>query len=160
MRALAILATLAAALGLGLAAQHLRLVLQAPADGGIAIAMVAGDAVPPDAVADNKPAPGVWPAVFGQVQKPEPQPPAPELVVVESVPPMPPAPPLDSLGYKLEGMVSTGDDRWAIVAHPTGVRLLRVGDALGDGLTVEAIDARGLWVVNGDGKKDLLKFPE
>ncbi|WP_186766678.1 hypothetical protein, partial [Puniceibacterium confluentis] len=67
---------------------------------------------------------------------PEPQPPAP---------PAPPVPPLASLGYSLQGVVSDGTSRWAIVSHPTGEQLLRVHDRIGEIYTVSAIDTDGLW---------------
>jgi len=84
-----------------------------------------------------------WPPLFG-----EPQPPAPP-VQVEPQPPAPPMPPIESLGYRLKGVVRNGKADWAIVTHPTGDLLLKVGDTLSDGITVDAIDAEGLWVSNG-----------
>lgn len=88
-----------------------------------------------------------WPALFGTYIPPEPQPPRPpEPVLAE--PPRPPAPPLDSLGYALKGVVSDGDTRWAIISHPTGERMIRVGDALADQIIVTAIETGGLRVDN------------
>lgn len=89
-----------------------------------------------------------WPSLFGTYTPPEPQPPRPPPppVVVE---PQPPAPPIESLGYALKGVVSDGgENRWAIVSHPTGDRLLRVGDTLAEGVTVLAIDPDGLRLDN------------
>ena len=88
-----------------------------------------------------------WPALFGTYEPPEPQPPRPPAPVVVK-PPQPPAPPLDSLGFALKGLVSTGDTRWAIIWHPAGDRLIRVGDALAENVTVTAIEPGGLRVDN------------
>ena len=93
---------------------------------------------------------------------PEPQPPAPPEPAAEPQPPAPPAPPLASLGYSLKGLVSSGTARWAIVSHPTGERLLRIGDALPDTpYTVTAIDVRGLWASAApEAEPQLLGFAE
>lgn len=99
-----------------------------------------------------------WPAVFGTYTPPEPQPPRPpQPVIVEE--PMPPAPPIENLGYVLKGVVTNGDNRWAIVSHPTGDRLIRVGDALADGVIVTAIDPDSLRLDNR-GNEALLAFQE
>lgn len=84
-----------------------------------------------------------WPPLFG-----EPQPPAPPAppVQAEPQPPAPPMPPVESLGYRLKGVVRNGKADWAIVTHPTGEFLLKVGDALTEDLTVVAIEAEGLWL--------------
>ncbi len=87
-----------------------------------------------------------WPPVFGTRVVPEPQPPRPPDPAPEPQPPRPPAPPLDSLGYSLKGVVSDGTSRWAMVSHPTGEQLLKVGDALSETYTVSAIDEQGVWV--------------
>lgn len=89
-----------------------------------------------------------WPALFGTAAAPEPQPPAP---------PAPPMPPIESLGYRLKGVVSAGTAHWAILAHPTGDVILKPGDTLTDGITVEAIDEQGLWLSRG-GERVLLGF--
>lgn len=86
-----------------------------------------------------------WPALFGAPVVPEPQPPRPPAPVGAPQPPAPPAPPITGLGYVLQGVVSEGANRWAIVSHPTGEQLIRVGDRLGEIYTVTAIDGAGLW---------------
>lgn len=88
-----------------------------------------------------------WPSLFGSYQPPEPQPPRPPTPVFQE-PPRPPAPPLDSLGFALKGVVSDGDTRWAIISHPTGERLIRVGDTLTDNVIVTGIETGGLRVDN------------
>ncbi|MBY6162551.1 hypothetical protein KUV73_16825 [Mameliella alba] len=99
-----------------------------------------------------------WPSLFGTYEPPEPQPPKPPTppVVVE---PQPPAPPLDSLGYALKGVVNSGDSRWAIVSHPTGERLIRVGESLADGVVVTAIEPGGIRLDN-HGQEAFLAFPD
>ena len=74
----------------------------------------------------------------------------------EPQPPAPPAPPIESLGYSLKGVVSDGASRWAIVSHPTGEALLKVGDPLGEAYTVTAIDVQGLWGVSSPGAEPQL----
>ncbi|WP_421906327.1 type II secretion system protein N [Mameliella sp.] len=88
-----------------------------------------------------------WPSLFGSYKPPEPQPPKPPAPPVVDEP-QPPAPPIDSLGFALKGVVSNGDSSWAIVSHPTGERLMRVGDRLADGITVTAIEAGGVRLDN------------
>lgn len=153
MRALAYLVTLvllAAALWSG---QELRRAIAAPlppappAPAAAAVTGPAGEAPAP---------PRDWPALFGRYAPPEPQPPRPPEPVAEPQPPASAAPPLDSLGYRLKGVVSDGTVRWAIVSHPSGELLLRVGDMLGAGYRVTAIDARGLWVSTGEGDEPVL----
>lgn len=100
------------------------------------------------------PIPRDWPALFGVVYVPEPQPPEPpepQPPEPEPQPPSPPMPPLDSLGYSLRGVVSDGQSQWAIVSHPTGERLLRVGEALDENYVVTAIDNHGLWLATSSG---------
>jgi hypothetical protein len=79
-----------------------------------------------------------WPSLFGVAVKNEPQPPQPAPVSAQ--------PPLENMGYKLQGIVHSGDSQWAIVSHPTGDILLRQGDTLIDGVIVTEINAEGLWV--------------
>lgn len=134
--------TLAAA---ALAGNQLYRALQQPLPAALAIAPAPTDALAPD-LPEPQP-PMRWPSLFGTYSPPEPQPPRPPTPVVE-VEPQPPAPPIDSLGYALKGVVSDGDNRWAIVGHPTGDRLLRVGDSLDDGITVTAIEADGIRLDN------------
>ena len=98
-----------------------------------------------------------WPPLFGEPQPPappEPEPPAPEPE------PQPPAPPIDGLGYSLKGVVRVGDTAWALVSHPTGERLVRPGDALGEGLTVERIDGEGVWVARPGAAPGRLGFAD
>ncbi|TCK99855.1 type II secretion system (T2SS) protein C [Shimia isoporae] len=159
MRLIAFVFTLAAMAGLAFAALELQTALSnpvPPADQRVASAKPAPD------VTRNEPQPPIrWPALFGTVVAEEPQPPAPPTQPREPQPPKPPAPPIDSLGYTLKGMVRTGaeDGRgdWAIVGHPTGDQLLRVGDELTDGITVVEITEEGLWVDRG-GERALLGF--
>mgnify|MGYP000709866927 CR=1 FL=1 len=95
-----------------------------------------------------------WPALFGQFQRPEPQPPKPP---EPPQPPQPPKPQIESLGYRLQGVVRNGSANWAIVNHPTGDVILRVGDSLVEGVTVVGISAEGLWLQR-DGERLLLGF--
>lgn len=97
-----------------------------------------------------------WPDLFGELKVEEPQPPAPPAA---PQPPKPAMPPLESLGYSLKGVVRDGEHVWAMVSHPTGDVILRVGDSLIEGMVVDAIDDEGLWV-SAEGKRTLLKFPE
>ncbi len=161
MRLIAALCTLSALAAAGYAGYALWLVWQdplpaaqtrsaQPADPGLALQ-----------VAEPR-EPLFWPPLFGEPQPPkppEPEPPQPPEPKEEPQPPRPPQPPVDSLGYTLQGLVADGDNRWAIVAHPTGDRLLRVGDTLTDGVTVVAIEADGLVLDNG-GEEARLGFPE
>ncbi len=97
-----------------------------------------------------------WPAIFGEPQPPAPpEPPAPE-----PQPPSAPKPPLDSLGYRLKGVVRSNDKLWAIVSHPTGETLVRAGDVIAPGLRALRIDAEGLHVSRDDDAPELLAFPE
>ena len=101
-----------------------------------------------------------WPALFGTQVVVEPQPPAPVIapVVAEPQPPAPPQPPIESLGYRLQGVVRNGSANWAIVTHPTGDVILHIGDRLGEaGPEVVAIEAEGLWLLRG-GERLLLGF--
>ncbi|CUH63485.1 hypothetical protein TG4357_00701 [Thalassovita gelatinovora] len=100
-----------------------------------------------------------WPAIFGEPQPPVPAPAAP-VVKAEPQPPQPPKPPLDSLGYTLKGVVQAGTGTWAILSHPTGERLLRVGDALTQGIMVARIDDAGLWVSRDGDDPELMGFPK
>ena len=102
-----------------------------------------------------------WPALFGMPEPPKPpepvvelQPPAPP------TPPKPPKPPLASLGYQLKGVVRAGDAVWGLVSHPTGDQIMRVGDALTDGVMIAQIDEKGLWVSRDDDAPELLGFEE
>lgn len=106
--------------------------------------------------ADAPMPPRQWPALFGVPEKVEPQPPTPPQ---PPAPAAPPAPPMDALGYVLQGVVRAGDGKWAIVSHPTGQRILRVGDALEDGITVVAMDEQGL-LLERAGTQARLAFPE
>ena len=124
-------------------------------------AVQAGAVTPVDTVALDLPEPQPptrWPSLFGTHAPPEPQPPRPPAPVAVA-PPVPPAPPLETLGFALRGVVTTGESRWAIVSHPTGDRLIRVGDALADGVTVTGIEPEGLRVDNR-GNAALLAFQE
>ncbi|MEQ9241950.1 hypothetical protein [Roseovarius indicus] len=100
-----------------------------------------------------------WPAVFGEPQPPaapEPQPPKKE----EPQPPPKAMPPLDSMGYKLTGVIEMDDGVWAMISHPSGAQILRQGDELTDGLTVTRITKTGLWAAPDGGEEMMLGFPE
>lgn len=144
MRFLAFLATLAALAAAALAGQELLQVMERPVPA--AAEAPAPEPGTPVALARAAPQPPRdWPPLFGTRVIEEPQPPKPPAPPSEPQPPRPPAPPIDSLGYSLQGVVSDGANRWAIVSHPTGEQLLRVGDMLGEAYEITAIDANGLW---------------
>ncbi|SMP05850.1 type II secretion system protein N [Shimia sagamensis] len=100
-----------------------------------------------------------WTALFGERQPPTPQA-ALSQPKEEPQPPKAAKPPLSSLGYTLKGMVRDGASSWAIVGHPTGDRLLRVGDMLEPNVRVAIIDAQGLWVSRDEDDPELMAFPE
>ncbi len=149
MRLLAFAVTLGFLAAAGFAGQALieavRGPLPAPAEAPETAALATPAGTP-----DSAPTrPRTWPALFGDRVIPEPQPPAPPPPPDPEPEPQPPAPPVAGLGYSLQGVVSDGTTRWAIISHPTGEALLRVGDALGEHYTVSAIDEQGLWAVSG-----------
>lgn len=157
MRFLAFLATLTALAATALAGQELWQVWRAPPPpADIRTAALPAAAVQrPDVV----PTPQNWPLLFGSVVIEEPQPPEPPAAEPEPQPPAPSAPPLASLGYSLKGVVSDGANRWAIISHPAGEQLVRVGDPLAGDYTISAIDSAGLWVVAAPGADpQLLEF--
>lgn len=153
MRVIATLLTLsflAIAIWLG---QGLWQQLQHPTDTAVQLAAVRATAAADRT--DLALPPRRWPALFGTPKVVEPQPPQP---VQEPQPPAPPLPPIESLGYRLKGVVRNGSADWALVTHPTGDIILRIGDSLGEeGLKVEAIDAEGLWL-SRNGERVLLGF--
>lgn len=100
-----------------------------------------------------------WPALFGEKQPPRPPEP-PKQTEAEPQPPRAPKPPIDSLGYHLKGVVQAGNATWAMVSHPSGEQLLRVGDDLREGITVARIDRAGVWVSREGDAPELLAFPE
>lgn len=159
MRLIAAIMTLIALAASGLAGQRLHETLNTPADEVSGARIARDEAAEPQPPAPT-PGPRRWPAVFGELQPPapppaaEPQPPAP---VPE---PQPPRPPLDSLGYALKGVVRVDQKIWAMVSHPTGDQLMRVGDDLSNGATIERIDEQGIWVNNGGENLVLLGFVE
>ena len=108
---------------------------------------------------DAAPQPRRWPALFGTPKVEEPQPPVPvEAPLAEPQPPTPPQPPIESLGYRLKGVVRNGTADWAIVTHPTGDMILRLGDHLGEaGPEVVEIAPEGLWLLRG-GERQFLGF--
>jgi hypothetical protein len=109
------------------------------------------DAMPPITTPAENVTP--WPAIFGTPQITEPQPP-------RSTPTdTPPAPPLSSMGYSLKGIVQNTDQQWAILGHPTGDRILKIGDTLDGNLVVDAISEQGIWV-NSQRGRELLAFEE
>ena len=145
MRVLAFAATLVLLAAAALSGQALWDAVQGP----LPELRTAANAVGPDGSAAPVQAPQAlprdWPALFGTRAVAEPQPPAPPPPEPERQPPAPSAPPIEGLGYTLKGVVSDGANRWAIVSHPTGEDLLKVGDMLGEIYTITAIDTRGLW---------------
>lgn len=102
--------------------------------------------------------PRVWPLLFGE--KMPPLPPKQEEAKKEPEPPKPTAPPIDALGYTLKGVVRSEGQVWAMVSHPNGEQVLRVGDALDAGLIVAKIDEQGLWAGAEGEDPGLLGFPE
>lgn len=96
-----------------------------------------------------------WPALFG-----EPQPPAPAAPVrSEPAAPSAPLPPLESLGFQLKGVVRSGTQVWAMIGHPSGDQLVRVGDELGRGIEVTDINEDGLWLRRAGNPPEVLSFP-
>ncbi|WP_299628587.1 hypothetical protein [uncultured Tateyamaria sp.] len=170
LRAIAAVITLVALAGLGFAGHRLyQVVLAEPGQAVTAPVLDASDPQPPQSAPEDLPT-RIWPAVFGALEPPappppppapapEPQPPTP-VVVEEPQPPKPPAPPIESLGYTLSGVVRAGDAVWGMVSHPTGSRIVRVGDALAENVTVTRIDEAGLWVDNGGDAPVLLGFTD
>ena len=147
MRLIAFVVFVVLAGAAGLAGQTLWQLWQVPLPQAV-IVVQPGAGVPQAPMPPRAPPPR-WPALFGEVvvlaPEPEPQPPEPQ-PPEPSAPPQPPAPPLSSLGYQLKGLVSDGNGRWALVSHPTGEQILRIGDALNEDYTIVEIDADGLWV--------------
>lgn len=162
MRLLALVATLVALAATAFAGQALWQVIRQPVpalpEPGLAATQTIQPTAPP-------PAPRLtnWPAIFGAPMVAEPQPPQPVVAPPpEPQPPAPtapPAPPIESLGFTLSGIVRNGTGQWAIVSHPTGDLLLRVGDMLGESYRVTAIDEQGLWAQSSpDAAPQLLAF--
>lgn len=104
--------------------------------------------------------PRTWPALFGEPQPPKPPEPQPPKKQEEPQPPPQKFPPLASKGYVLQGTVSAGEETWALVSHPSGARVLRVGDTLEEGLPIIRIDTTGLWAQPPGGDEMLLEWPE
>lgn len=123
---------------------------------------VANATTPKTAEAEAQPprqaASRLWPALFGEPQPPAPQPPTPQ--PVEPARNAPPKPPLSSLGYSLSGVVTTDTGTWALLSHPAGGKLVKVGDALERGVEVVRIDADGLWLSRDGDAPELLAFAE
>ncbi|KAA8609012.1 hypothetical protein [Salipiger aestuarii] len=154
MRILATLCTLAALTAAILAgAQLWQQVARWQADAAPALAPANAPALP----APPPPAPPArWPAIFG-----EPHPPAPpEPPAAEPQPPGAPKPPLDSLGYRLRGVVRSHDKLWALVSHPTGETLVRAGDVIAPGIRALRIAAEGLYISRDEDAPELLAFPQ
>ena len=97
-------------------------------------------AAPAPARPDNAPAlPNGWPAIFGTMPEPEPQP-VPQIATVE-------LPPEENTTYFLTGLVAgRGNDSWAMISENDRGLVVRVGDLLIGGETVTAIDAAGVWI--------------
>jgi hypothetical protein len=161
MRLLAFVSAFAALAALGLAGQTLWEVLQSPSG-----AQLAASVAVPDGGANSAPHPKdppavlrQWPALFGRLKVVEPQPPSPPTPPQPKAPPAPPKPPVSSLGYSLKGVLLIDGQTWAMVSHPTGDLILRIGDVLTEGFTVAKIDSEGLWLDSGTGQ-ELLAFVE
>jgi len=157
MRPIAAITTLIALAGCLLAAQRLQSALAMPDEQpsvpeSVEMAEVAPTAEPP------RP-PHRWAPVFGYPQPPAP-PAAPEPAspIAVAEPPRPPAPPIESLGYSLKGLVRSDTAVWALVSHPTGERIMRVGDSLADGIVITQIDEDGVWLDTGGDSLALLGF--
>ena len=112
----------------------------------------------PQPPADALP-PRRWPLLFGEKMPPLP-PKEPEPPETEPEPPKAKAPPIDALGYTLKGVVRADGQVWAMVSHPAGDEVLRVGDVLEAGLVVAKIDEQGLWAGPEGEAPGLLGFPE
>ncbi|MEP2785123.1 MAG: type II secretion system protein N [Pseudoruegeria sp.] len=148
MRRLARFALFPACIAFGFAVVDLGLSLSAPpASQGSAAQISSAAPVPLSAKTETTPA--SWPALFGVYQPPEPQPPTPV------APPLPPTPPLESLGYSLRGVFSNETESWAILAHPQGGKIMRLGDTLIDGVTITEISPEGIWVETARGREQL-----
>lgn len=159
MRLLAFIATLAGLAAAALAGQGL---WQAVSEAGQELPAPAPAPLAPATAPEPQPPkpPMIWPALFGELAPPaapeppevDPQPPEPE--------PQPPGPPLDSLGYRLKGVIRADSLVWALVSHPTGEQVVRVGDSLAEGLVVARIDKDGLWIDTGRDTPELLAFED
>ena len=161
MRLVAAIMTLVALAATAFAGQKLRDVLMQPkAEAGVSVAAI-GALSEPQPPASQPPA-RRWAPLFGELAPPAPpeppKPPEPEPEPQPPAPPEPPKPPVDSLGYSLKGVVRAGDTVWAMISHPTGERIIKVGDELVEGLKIERIDEAGLWVDNGGDELELLGF--
>lgn len=97
-----------------------------------------------------------WPALFG----PEDDPPSMAPEPVFSDPPKPPPPDLASLGYRLKGLVRADNAEWALISHPDGDRVLRLGDTLEAGLIVQEISAAGVRIGPSGELGEMLAFPK
>ena len=163
MRAIAAIMTLLALGAAAFAAQKLRdVVMQPEAEAGVSVAAIGTQAAPQTPT--SQPPARQWAPLFGELAPPTPPeppaPPTPEPEPQPPAPPEPPKPPVDSLGYALKGVIRAGDAVWAMVSHPTGERIIRVGDELVEGLVIKRIDEAGLWVDNGGDTLELLGFPK
>ncbi|MBD3664944.1 type II secretion system protein N [Sulfitobacter aestuariivivens] len=158
MRLIAAIMTLLALAASGLAGQRLHATLTEPSlpEEVVLVAPATASDAPSTVTAEP---PRKWPALFGEIEPPTPQPPVtepqPPAPVVE---PQPPRPPIESLGFRLRGVVRADDTVWAMVSHPTGEQVFRVGDELLEGVVIERIDEQGLWIDNGKDDLTLLGF--
>lgn len=156
MRLLAWFCTLCAALALAFAGHMLWQSLNSPRT---PLTQAAPDllAVTPEVTSSTPQAPRQWPYLFGEPKPPvpqqEPQPPK-----TEPQPPKPPKPPLESLGYRLKGVVRAGQATWAILSHPTGDQLLREGDTLEGQAVVTGIEEAGIWISRDGDTPEFLAF--
>lgn len=148
VRLLAFLVTLAALAGVALAGKEFQRVWTGVPTDREAPAQTAQTAQSPPTDAPRAER-GDWPALFGEKKVEPPKPPEPP------TPPAPPTPPVASLGYALSGTVARNGALWAILSHPTGGRILKVGDELEPGITVVDIDATGVWFETSRGREAL-----
>lgn len=161
MRLIAAIMTLIALAAAAFAGQKLRDVMMQP-DAQVGVSVTAVDASGAMQPLVDQPPARRWAPLFGDLAPPTPpeppKPPEPEPEPQPPTPPEPPKPPVDSLGYTLKGVIRAGDSVWAMVSHPTGEQVLRVGDAISDGVIIKRIDETGLWVDNGGDDLELLGF--
>lgn len=154
MRLIAWICTGGALIAIALAGQMLWRQISTPAAlPSLAMATQNSDPQAPD----TAPQPRNWPYLFGEPKPPAPpQPPSQQ--VAEPQPPKPPKPPLSALGYQLNGVVRAGETTWAMMSHPTGDRLLRVGDMLDSGIKVTEIATDGIWISRDEDAPEFLAF--
>ena len=142
--------------GLGLAA----LAVLAPAPQATPLPPVEAASLTPGTVADMAPARQSWAALFGTppVAAPVASAPPPQRSVE---PAYDPADDFDDSAYVLRGlaMADGTTDSFALIETPEGVMMLRIGDLLPDGYTVEDITEEGV-VIDLFGDPYLIGFSD